>query len=71
MPGQKKILDTMRGYGDRTSDHLEEGWRRLGSHPISSSSAGFSATHGDPRLPNLKRRLPEKQKQKRTALKDE
>jgi hypothetical protein len=30
--------------------------------PISSSSAGLSATHGDPRLPNLKRRMPEKQK---------
>lgn len=38
-----------------------------GSHPISSSSAGPSATHGDPRLPNLKRRLPEKQNQKNST----
>ena len=30
--------------------------------PISVSSARLSATHGDPRLPNLKRRMPEKQK---------
>ena len=29
---------------------------------ISSSSARISATHGDPRLPNLKRRLPEEKK---------
>ena len=32
--------------------------------PISVSSARLSATHGDPRLPNLKRRMPEKQKKK-------
>jgi hypothetical protein len=63
------MLDTMRGCGDRMSDHSEEGRCHLGSYPISSSSADFSATHGDPRLPNLKRRLPGKQKEKKTAQK--
>jgi hypothetical protein len=33
LPGQKNVLDTMRGYGDRTSGHLEEGWYHSGSHP--------------------------------------
>jgi hypothetical protein len=35
---------------------------------ISSSSARLSAAHGDPHLPNLKRRLPEGKKKKKKQL---
>jgi hypothetical protein len=51
------------GSGHRTSTAFRSG--NKAAHIlilISSSSAQISATHGDPRLPNLKRRLPERTK---------